>query len=186
MDRSGFSVRLTLWGRQATDFNPPPKPIVAWKSVRVGDFGGEFGSCYCILRCLALIGRSLSMMSSSIMEVNPDIPEAHGLRGWYDAGGDTKEFKSQTTGPSSGGTAVFNRDEIRFLNDVREAELGMHGDKPEYFSSRGMIMHIRSENLAYPACQSEGCNKKVVQQHDGWRCEKCERSWEKPSYRSVS
>lgn len=118
------------------------------------------------------------------MESNPDIPEAHALRGWYDAGGNSTEFKSQTSN-FTGGTGVFNRDEVRFFNDVRESELGMHGDKPEFFAARGTIMHIRSENLAYPACQTQGCNKKVIEQHDGWRCERCDRSWEKPSYRSV-
>lgn len=122
------------------------------------------------------------MMSSSMMEVNPDIPEAHALRGWYDAGGEANDFKAQTSSSFTGGTA-FNRDDIRLFHDVREAELGMHGDKPEYFSARGTIMHIKNENLAYPACQTPNCGKKVIEQHDGWRCEKCDRSWEKPSYR---
>lgn len=30
------------------------------------------------------LGRSLSMYSSSTMAINPDITEAHALRGWYD------------------------------------------------------------------------------------------------------
>ncbi|KAJ3541514.1 hypothetical protein NM688_g6073 [Phlebia brevispora] len=169
VDRSGFSVRLTLWGKQAQEFNPSSKAVIAWKNVKVGDFGG----------------RSLSMMSTSMMEINPDIPEAHALRGWYDAGGSSSEFKSQTTSNFSGGSGAFNRDDIRFFNDVREAELGMHGDKAEYFSARGTIMHVRPENLAYPACQTQGCNKKVIEQHDGWRCERCDRSWDKPSYRYI-
>lgn len=41
VDRSGFSVRLTLWGKQAEDFNADDQPIVAFKGVRIGDFGGE-------------------------------------------------------------------------------------------------------------------------------------------------
>ena len=41
--------------------------MIAFKGVKVGDFGG----------------RSLSMFSSATMTVAPDINEAHALRGWY-------------------------------------------------------------------------------------------------------
>ena len=129
-------------------------------------------------------GRTLNTMSSSIMEINPDVAEAHRLRGWFDSS--PKQFKAQSAGSFSGsGGGGFNRNELRFFADVRDAELGMNGDKPEYFSARGTIMHVRSENLAYPACRTDGCSKKVIEQHDGWRCEKCEKTWDKPSYRFV-
>jgi hypothetical protein len=79
VDNTGMSVRLTLWGRTAENFNPggtaedgsATQPVIAFKGVRVGDFGG----------------RSLSMMSSSTMMVDPDIDEAHTLRGWSVAQG---------------------------------------------------------------------------------------------------
>lgn len=57
---------MTLWGKVAENFSAPDEPVVAFKAVKVGDFGG----------------RSLSMISSSTMINNPDIPEAHDLRGW--------------------------------------------------------------------------------------------------------
>jgi replication factor A1 len=57
---------LTLWGKQAEQFVAEDKPVIAFKGVKVGDFGG----------------RSLSMFSNATMAVNPDIPEAHSLRGW--------------------------------------------------------------------------------------------------------
>lgn len=66
VDRSGQSVRLTLWGKQAETFEAPNAPVVAFKGVKVGDFGG----------------RSLSMFSNATMVVNPDITECHELRGW--------------------------------------------------------------------------------------------------------
>ncbi len=117
-----------------------------------------------------------------MMEINPDLPEAHNLRGWYDGGGSNQTFYAQTTASFQGGPTTFDRRDIQLLNDVREAELGM-GENAEYFSTRATIMHIKSDNIAYPACQTQGCSKKVIEQHDGWRCEKCDRSWEKPSYR---
>jgi replication factor A1 len=67
VDSSKQSVRLTLWGKQAESFEFQDNPVIAFKGVKVGDFGG----------------RSLSMFSNATMAVNPDIPEAHSLRGWY-------------------------------------------------------------------------------------------------------
>ncbi|KAI0690590.1 replication factor-a protein [Cytidiella melzeri] len=168
VDRSGYSVRLTLWGKQAEQFTEVDQPVVAWKGLRVTEFQG----------------RSLSMASSSSMEINPDLPDSHVLRGWYDTSGNSQAFQAQSSGGATQGPVTFDRSHIQLLNDVRECGLGT-GDKIEFFSSRATIMHIKTENLAYPACQTEGCNKKVVEQHDGWRCEKCDLSFPKPSYRYI-
>jgi replication factor A1 len=43
VDKSSYSVRLTLWGKQAEKWNANDNPVVAFKGVKVGDFGGEFG-----------------------------------------------------------------------------------------------------------------------------------------------
>ncbi|TFY76589.1 hypothetical protein EWM64_g7426 [Hericium alpestre] len=167
VDESGFSVRTTLWGKQAEQYQSDDHPIIAFKGVRVGDFGG----------------RSLSVLGSSMMTINPDLPEAYSLRGWYDDAGVKTSFHSHTSGGASGGAGgTINRSEMRTLNDVKEAQLGM-SDKVDYFSCRATIMHIKPENTYYPACPGENCSKKVVEQHDGWRCEKCDRSYEKPEYR---
>lgn len=39
-DKSGSSVRLTIWGKQAETFQAENNPVIAFKGVRVGDFGG--------------------------------------------------------------------------------------------------------------------------------------------------
>lgn len=124
------------------------------------------------------------MSGSGTMTVNPDIAEAHNLRGWYEDIGQTTTFHAHSSSAPSGASGTINRSEMRTLHDVKEANLGT-GDKPDYFSCRATIMHIRGENIMYPACGSENCNKKVVEGHDGWRCEKCERSFERPTYRFV-
>lgn len=41
VDRSGFSVRLTLWAKNAEKFTNTDSPVVALKGVKVGDFGGQ-------------------------------------------------------------------------------------------------------------------------------------------------
>jgi len=166
VDRSGVSIRMTLWGQQAEQYGEPEQAVIAFKGVRVGDFNG----------------RSLSMISSSVMTSNPDIPEAHVLRGWFDATGSEQNFKSFSGATSSSGSGTFRREELRTLESVKDSQLGM-GDKQEYFSCRATILHIKHDNLSYPACQTEGCNKKVIESHEGWRCEKCDRSFERPEHR---
>lgn len=41
VDITQWSVRLTLWGKQAENFTQEDMPVVAFKGVKVGDFGGE-------------------------------------------------------------------------------------------------------------------------------------------------
>jgi hypothetical protein len=65
-DQSQYQVRVTLWGRQAETWSEQEGGIVALKGVKVGDFGG----------------RTLSVSGSSTLVVDPDIEEAHSLRGW--------------------------------------------------------------------------------------------------------
>lgn len=65
-DRSGFACRVTLWGKSAESWEDSDHGVVAIKGARVGDFGG----------------RTLSMGGGSTMSIDPDIPEAHTLRGW--------------------------------------------------------------------------------------------------------
>ncbi|KAG2362493.1 replication factor-A protein 1 [Suillus spraguei] len=150
VDMSQYSVRLTLWGKQAEQFTADDLPVVAFKGVKVGDFGG----------------RTLSMVSSSIMSISPDIEEAHLLRGWYDGIGTEKNFQSHTSGSSGASFGGFNRSEMRHLSDVKESQLGI-------------------ESISYPACPTQGCNKKVVDLGSGWRCEKCDKTFERPEYRYI-
>lgn len=179
VDQSGMSVRLTLWGKTAESFDGSlNKPIIAFKGVKVGDFGG----------------RSLSMFSSSTMMVDPDIPEAHGLRGWYDNEGNqtTGNFKTYANaglgglGAGAGGPAGANKTERRTIIAAKDQGLGMTGDKPDYFNLRATVIYIKQENLYYPACPSQGCNKKVTQEDDNaWRCEKCDATYPAPEYRYI-
>ncbi len=42
VDQSNYSVRLTLWGKQAEQYQyENEQPVIAFKGVRVGDFGGK-------------------------------------------------------------------------------------------------------------------------------------------------
>lgn len=166
VDDTGFSVRVTVWGKTATNFDASPESVIAFKGVRVSDFGGK----------------SLSLLSSGTMAVNPDIPEAHRLKGWYDASGRTDNFSTHNN-MASMGAATGRKNEDKSIIQVKEQNLGM--EDVAYFSLKSTIVYIKQDNFCYPACSSEGCNKKVVQDDSGWRCEKCNLTHDRPEYRYI-
>ncbi|KAI2625884.1 replication factor-a protein [Hypoxylon sp. NC1633] len=167
VDDSQFSVRLTIWGKTATAFTTQPESIVAFKGVKVSDFGG----------------RSLSLLSSGTMSVDPDIEEAHRLKGWYDSQGRTNSFATHNN-MASMGSATGRVDQTKVVSQVKDENLGM--EDVDYFNLKATIVYIKQENFAYPACSSEQCNKKVIDQGDGtWRCEKCDIAHARPQYRYI-
>ena len=171
VDNTGFSVRLTVWGKTASSFDIPPGSVIAFKGVKVSDFGG----------------RSLSLLSSGSMTADPDIDEAHRLKGWWDAQGNAENFNTfANLQPSALGQASGRGDPFKTVSQVKEEQLGMNEEKPDYFSMKASIMYIKQDNVAYPACLSEGCNKKVVEVEPGqWRCERCDKTHDRPEYRYV-
>jgi len=56
-------------------------------------------------------------------------------------------------------------------------------DTTDWFSLKATAIFIKSESMSYPACSTEGCNKKVVEDGGQWRCEKCQKSWDEPNWR---
>ncbi|KAJ3590727.1 hypothetical protein NHX12_008676 [Muraenolepis orangiensis] len=168
MDMSGKVVSVTLWGEEAENFDGSGQPVVAIKGAKLSDFGG----------------RSLSASFSSTVMINPDIPEAHKLRGWYDKEGHAVDGQSLTELRGGGGGGGANTN-WKTLSDVKTEHLG-HGDKADYFSSIATIVYLRKENCLYQACPNQDCNKKVVDQQNGmFRCEKCDKEFPNYKYRLI-
>lgn len=168
VDDSGYSVKMTIWGKIATAFDANPESIVAFKGAKVSDFGG----------------RSLSLLSSGSMMLDPDIPEAHKLKGWYDSQGRSENFASHSN-MAGAGSAGGRVEATKTVHQIREENLGM-SEAPDYFSIKATIVYIKNENFSYPACLNDGCNKKVVQESDGqWRCEKCNVNHPRPQHRYI-
>ncbi|KAL1836274.1 hypothetical protein VTJ49DRAFT_5373 [Mycothermus thermophilus] len=166
VDDTGYSVRVTIWGRTATEFDAAPESVLAFKGTRVGEFGGN---------------KTLSLLSSGTMSVDPDIPEAHKIKGWYEAGGRNSEFATHKS--TSLGAATGRRDDIKTAAQVKEEHLGV--DNPQYFSIKATIVYLKQENYAYPACLTQDCNKKVIDMGDGWKCEKCNVTHDRPRWRYI-
>lgn len=113
MDMSGKVVSATLWGEDADKFDGSRQPVMAIKGARVSDFGG----------------RSLSVLSSSTVMVNPDMPEAYKLRGWFDSEGqnlDAVSISDLKSGGLGGGNTNW-----KTLYEVKSENLGQ-GDKVAY------------------------------------------------------
>ena len=77
----------TLWGAEAEGFDGSNHPVVAMKGVKVSDFGG----------------RSLTTQFTTQMAIDPDISEAHQLRGWFDNVGKNEQIASISEQRMGGG-----------------------------------------------------------------------------------
>lgn len=84
-------VNLTLWGQVAEEFDGSNQPVVAVKGGRVNEFQG---------------GKTVSLPGSATLQVNPDIPESHQLKGWFDDEGSTVDFKSISLRTGGGGAGL--------------------------------------------------------------------------------
>ncbi|EGI59093.1 PREDICTED: replication protein A 70 kDa DNA-binding subunit [Acromyrmex echinatior] len=168
VDDSGTMVCVTLWGKQAEDFDGSNNPIIAIKGARVGEFNG---------------GKNLSLLHSSVFEKDPDLPEAHRLRGWYTAVGHSENIKSLS---KTGGGGDFNAPLYTF-EEATEARLGEKMNLADSFTVVATINMIRVENAIYKACPVESCKKKLIDQSTGvFRCEKCNKDYPNSIYRLLA
>jgi len=172
IDNSNTQVTCTLWGKQAEEFDGSEHPVILFKGVRVSDFGG----------------RSLSLTMNSTMQINPDISEAHSLRGWFDQGNHDEpvtNLSDQRGGLGSGGGAGNSNTPWKSFDTIKDDNIGM-GEKPDYFQVKGTVLYAKKDNSMYQACPGENCNKKVVDQNDGtYRCEKCSKNYNEFKWRML-
>lgn len=126
-----LKVSLALWGSQAEEFDGSVQPVLAIKNGRINEFGG---------------GKSVSLLQSSVFQINPDITEAHKLRGWFDNVGSTQEQESisSRTGIAGGGKFLIIFVFITVL----------------YFLSKSLVTFIQPCVMAYKKSAGH-----VLQQH---------------------
>ncbi|XP_077448560.1 replication protein A 70 kDa DNA-binding subunit-like isoform X2 [Stigmatopora argus] len=166
IDSSGKMVTLALWGEQAQTFNAPCHPVVAIKGARLSTFGG----------------RSLTAFHSSILMVNPEIPEAFALRSWYNQEAHAYNFHSLSEFRSKAGEFTTN---WKTLSDVETQQLG-HGEKADYFNCVATVVFARKKNCLYQSCPTTSCHKKVHQQPNGrFHCDKCGKDYSGFKYRFI-
>ncbi|KAF2878996.1 hypothetical protein ILUMI_27178 [Ignelater luminosus] len=164
VDQSNSGISATLWGTDAEKFEGSSQPVIAIKGAKIGEFGG---------------GKNLSILGSSIFKINPDIPESHRLRGWFENGGMQQNVTNISSTSSIGGsqTQWLNLKEAQNLSS-EDAEKGV------YFQTKATVIMFRSENCLYKSCPVDDCKKKVVDMENGmYNCEKCGRQYPNFKYR---
>ncbi|XP_011874694.1 PREDICTED: replication protein A 70 kDa DNA-binding subunit-like isoform X2 [Vollenhovia emeryi] len=168
VDDSGTMVSVALWEKQAKDFDGSNNPVLAIKGARVGEFNG---------------GKNLSLIHSSVLEKNPDLPEAHRLREWYTTVGHSENARSLSRAGGSGDLNV----PLYTLQEATEARLGEKMNISDAFMVVATNKIIRVENAIYKACPIESCKKKLIDQSTGvFRCEKCNKEYPNFSYRLLA
>ncbi|KAJ4847719.1 Replication protein A 70 kDa DNA-binding subunit A [Turnera subulata] len=175
-DGSGRSVELTLWGDFCNKEGQKLQemidsgffPVLAVKAGKVSDFSGK----------------SLGTISSTQLFINPDIPEAHGLRDWFDRGGQNAASVSISKDLMPGST----KNEIRkTVSQIKIEGLG-RSDKPDWVTIRASITFIKTDSFCYTACPlmigDRQCNKKVTRSGNSrWQCDRCNQEFDECDYR---
>ncbi|XP_047338059.1 replication protein A 70 kDa DNA-binding subunit B [Impatiens glandulifera] len=165
-DETKKTVVISLWNDLATNAGQElldmadKSPVIAIKSLKVGDFNGV----------------SLSTLGRSVLVINPEIPEAGKLRSWYDSEG--KEASMASIGSAVGSTKTGKHsmytDRVFLSHITSNPSLGE--DKPVFFSVRGYISLIKPDQaMWYRACKT--CSKKVTEAiGSGYWCEGCQKN----------
>ncbi len=124
-----------------------------------------------------LSDRTLASLSSTTIAVDPDLPQAHTLRGWFDTQGGnitphplSKNLKSGANGEPF--TAKRSDAERKTFSQIKDDSLG-RGSNPDEFVTKGTVTLIKHENpIWYNACPK--CGKKVSESEPGkYDCAKC-------------
>lgn len=175
VDQSMTEVNITLWGSRAETFDSTNNPIVCVKGAKLSDFNGV----------------SLSCLTSSVVQINPDLDKAHDLKGWFDSEGANIQTNSLTQSGMRGGGEMGIGTNLKMVGEVKRENLGYGVDgKPEYYSTTGYISLIQKDKALYQACtqitDGKTCNKKVLDQGNGhYRCEKCNKELEDFNWRLI-
>ncbi|XP_051147920.1 replication protein A 70 kDa DNA-binding subunit B-like [Andrographis paniculata] len=175
-DETKKTVVVSLWNDLATNVGQElltmadKSPIVAIKSVKVGDFQGV----------------SLSALSKSLVVINPETPEAKKLRSWFDSEGKDTCLDAAGAGLSpalKGGARSMYSDRVPLAHITGNPTLGE--DKPAFFCIKAYISFIKSDQaMWYRACKT--CNKKVTDAvGSGYWCEGCQKNEQDCSLRYV-
>ncbi|XP_020596054.1 replication protein A 70 kDa DNA-binding subunit B [Phalaenopsis equestris] len=176
-DESNMTVAVSLWNDLATTIGQElldlvdTAPVVAIKALKVGDFQGV----------------SLSTLTKSTVQINPDLPEAKALRSWYGSNGKDVTMAPIGSTLNSISTRTGQRsmysDRVFLSHIINDPTLGQ--EKPVFFSIKAYVSFIKQDQtMWYRACKT--CNKKVTDAvGSGYWCEACQKNDDQCSLRYI-
>ena len=161
-DKSGYKLEMTLW-RAFSDLDIQTSSILVIKGARIGEFNG----------------RNLGTVDATVIQIDPQIQEVEELRSYVSQG--IMWSTLPTTGVQSEGSVPLEMSYIREImnqldNNIDDRSIGLSKFKATAIT----INH--SEKNYYPGCPEKNCKKKLVQENDGWICQSCSKTYEKPYY----
>ncbi|OHT09105.1 Replication protein A 70 kDa DNA-binding subunit [Tritrichomonas foetus] len=163
VDDTNIKIECTLWNDEA--INIPStilNQVISIKEAKIGEFHGK----------------NLGTTSSSILTIDPQVPEAQKLLSWWDSNKDNLGNFSSLSGEGgeySGSTRMI------YLEQINNG-MGT-GQKPDYFQCYASLQEIvTSRKLYYLACPNPSCKNKGVKSSDGstYFCESCKQTIENP------
>ncbi|KAJ6759595.1 REPLICATION PROTEIN A 70 KDA DNA-BINDING SUBUNIT A [Salix koriyanagi] len=116
--------------------------------------------------------------------INPDIPEAHAVKDWFDRGGCDVASMSISRDIVQGGPKNEAR---KTVSQIKHEGLG-RSDKPDWATVRASISFIKTDTFCYTACPlmigDRQCNKKVTRSGNSrWQCDRCNQEFDECDYR---
>ncbi|XP_053208275.1 replication protein A 70 kDa DNA-binding subunit-like [Panonychus citri] len=153
VDDSETEIRLTIWNNDAETFNAQCGSVIVAKKARLTDYQGK----------------SLSTIGSTLIQVDPDLPEANELRGWYQRRGINIEpnVLSQKSGSADMGDS-------QYLNAITKDNVVAAVNATLTTTCKATVTQTGKTQI-YMACP-DGCKKKLVEMNNGfYKCDKCNK-----------
>mmetsp|Transcript_12810 Transcript_12810/g.19843 ORF Transcript_12810/g.19843 Transcript_12810/m.19843 type:complete len:687 (-) Transcript_12810:51-2111(-) len=179
-DDSEAKVTLTLWGDSlCTKHNLKAGELVAVKNARVSKFGG---------RSLNASGESTQLFLNNDPSSGINLmktPEGRRMLKWIDSLGGSFDstvdgFKGLTAKPQSKYDKA-NKDEksqkqsnLNLISEVEALSREQSDfDQAQFFFLNGTVQRVNEKSIFYPACKTERCNRKVIEEFGNYKCEHC-------------
>ncbi|KAB7497154.1 Replication protein A DNA-binding subunit [Armadillidium nasatum] len=166
VDYSGVEILLTLWDKQADGFDDYQNSVIVVKGAAVKEYNGRY----------------LSVSSSSIVQINPDIEESHKLRKWYEEVRCNLQAENHSQMERSG---EGMRNDLKMVGEVLALAENLENGGREYCFVKATIIHLNKNNCMYKACPSNGCNKKVEMNDGVYFCERCQENYDSFNWKYV-
>jgi replication factor A1 len=129
-----------------------------------------------------ILGKSLNAFGGSTFKINPEVNEAFKLRAWYDKQGQHQNFQAHNSDFNKAAAAPRMT-----FHEVKNAVANLDPMQQLYFETKGTVVMTAKTDYTfyYPACPTPNCNKKLTEEGNMWRCEKCNQAHERPEYRYI-
>lgn len=188
-DDSEAKISLTLWGEEACNKHElQVGDLLAIKAARVSDYGGrslnaaddhaqlfkekDFKNDKFVNNLLKWYwklrdqGQSFEESTSGFDQLTRKPQNRNGENGY---GFNSKKELEKQNKASNLNLIVEINESLQEANDT---------DQYHFFFLNGYISRIKNdERIFYPACKSENCRRKVVEDQTGFRCESCNKTF---------